>query len=497
MSSDVTKIAELECDPTVQAVLQARERAGKGLVRVTALQTDTPEALQQIAGALADLIGTLNPVEMYTPGNTVSEKEQFDAAVEAGGIYLPRFTYPVAEQIPAEAIRRRLDVLHDELCRVEVAPDNRAGRWYRDTLEERICGGRALADLADGLSGRTHGGLTGDALTKHALARLYWPSDADDLHRAEEDFRRRTVNERITQARVPRFTAGQTAYLRGRKATPEETQAIFRRVAERLTLADIVAILIRPEATAMDVRHSSQLLEDGHAAAVIIPADREQADSAFSLSYLAEHELRGHLRQSRNGELLFIRLCGGRLAPKDETLYEGLAMFLEGECIAECFGAREEEPPYPYAFPTAVALAECGATFHEVAMDQRERYLRAVLHVPVGTPLPSRGGIDAHDWSEAQYWGWRTAFRVMRGHRDMGNHERFAMCKDLAYERGLRIHRGLVARGLGLINQAGIFTRTDLLRVAATFDIRPEDLPVADRAVAEEVLQPFLAEMPA
>ena len=72
-----------------------------------------PPELVSIAEAIAELTGTWNPVELYTPGNAQEEKTRFVESFLADKEYNPVFTYPYAEQFSLGDTRQRLkDFLH-------------------------------------------------------------------------------------------------------------------------------------------------------------------------------------------------------------------------------------------------------------------------------------------------------------------------------------------------------------------------------------------------
>jgi hypothetical protein len=350
----------------------------------------------------------------------------------------------------------------------------------------------------DGLAGRKYDGLQGDALTKRALSGKYWPLDGRLLEAAERDYERRTRWSSQDQTTQPgKLPIDDQTFLRTRRVMADEMATAFRRELQKQGLlresdnGQGFKVIVTKDATAIDVRHRSSLGQ-----VVLVPHDNVQSDEDFGKDaiILVGHEIKGHACQAFNGRMLF-GIWGGMLTEDDQTLYEGNAMNIENQCQLDYFGGAAEARPYPYVYPIAVDMAMRGASFREIFLDQRERFLRTEYWSPQGVLAPQRLDLTDAQWKKANYWGWRAALRVMRGHRDCSNPDSFAMAKDLGYERGLEIQRGLNAHGYGHYNHAAIIPGHEGLISLAMFDIRPEQLPRGERYVTDTDVTELLTQL--
>ncbi|MDB4978410.1 MAG: hypothetical protein JWM56_596 [Candidatus Peribacteria bacterium] len=480
-------------DPTVQAFLQRRQ-ATRELLPVSALK-EVPETLREIATEVMEISGDWNAVEFYTADADGREREEqrFMEAFDKGETYNPQFTYSYAQRTDMQSARMRLQELERRFR--SASQSTHPAQWFGSALMEKIRDDLATCDMVDGLAGRAVDNLMGDALTKRALESKYWQPDDDLLQRAEQEFESATMPKTELLSQSPskgRLTEEQKRYLKDRKCDAKEIQKIFTSALERYNLLRSeggghgFAVVVSRDTTAIDVRHRSL-----QGQTVFLPEKASRTGQRIIV--LTRHEIEGHARQAQNGWDLF-GIRGGRLTCDDETLYEGLAMTLEIACLEEYFGPDEEYRIFSYAYPTAVAHAQQGGSFHDVFSDQLDRYLRVKLKVPKGTPLPQRSEIDPTLWKDGKDDAYYTTYRVMRGHIDTTNPYGYAMAKDLAYERGQRIHRGLVTLGFGHYNEAAIMTRDGLLSLAG-IDLKPEDLPFTDRNVADELVEQMLKDM--
>ncbi len=476
-------------EPTVQAFLQRRsEASASGLIPLAAIQGVTG-LLREIANEIEVLTGDWNPVNLYTPTEECRnrEEERFNEAFDKGEIYNPKFTYAQADAIDPAPVRAKLIALANKL-RACLPFKKLAEEWLATILSEKIVDELAVCDLIDGLAGRSYQGLTGDALTKRAFHRMYWQLDDELLARAEAAYRQLIVTKPTPQGGCL-DNALKTAF-ENRQCEPQEMADAFAWALKRLGIFHSEGnptgfkVVISDGVTAIDVRQRS---EGGPT--VFIPANKKDADTYKDLLYLVDHEIGGHARQSENGYRLF-GMCGGRMAPPDETLYEGLAMRKECDFLHRQYG---EESAFLFKYPTAVARAQQGGSFHDVFCDQYERWLHVELSLPVTEVLPSRNALgELHQ--KAKKAAYRTTYRVMRGHRDTANKEAFSMPKDLAYDRGLLIQREMDAQGLGYVNEMGIFTREAFLMMAE-IDFGPNDLPLQDLHLADQYLPILQAKM--
>jgi hypothetical protein len=205
---------------------------------------------------------------------------------------------------------------------------------------------------------------------------------------------------------------------------------------------------------------------------VLIPVKGER--TAYAVLKLLNHEIGGHARQSMNGVKLF-GLGGGQLKFDDETLYEGLAKRNDVLFQRQVLGEKDAAPYHNWSY--AVRAAEQGGSYYEVLTEQVEQELHEMLKIHPDKPLPPRDQIDPKLLDDAIDNAMGTTYRVMRGHIDMSNPEKYAMAKDLSYLLGFMRDRELRQAGYAHVNEAAVIAEGGLLMLAE-FDLKPEQLPV-------------------
>lgn len=429
---------------------------------------NAPADFHEVLREIGDISGKWNAVEIFTPDAASIDREQkaFFQAFDEGKDYLPSFEYGTAKRFDIDGARERLNALMRRV--LGWVPSLRVEQLARVALRAKLMDDLATCDLVEGIR-------TGDdARVKSAMNQKYQPLD-DSLLALEDKELEDLIAYRPSADETPsphRFTPEQVAFLKKKMLAPEEQEALFTWALKTYGILrdernDIgFKVEVTDDVQFLDVRHRSL-----KGPTVFL---KRKPMSAYTAILLLRHEIEGHARQVSNGQKLF-GLGGGALTLDDETLYEGLAMRLETEAQKEYFG---EEPPDPRFYGYAVKLAEEGKGFAEIFRDQYERTLHVLLKLPWDAPLPA--DISAEHREEAKRIGWRTTYRVMRGHTDMSNEQAFAMRKDIGYARGLEQDKKLREADKGHYNEVAVIAKGGL-QMLGEFALTPQDLPFPDR----------------
>lgn len=473
-------------DPEVSLFLQ---KEGQDTQRLTPPTVESfPPEILQVTDKIAEVSGTWNPVEIYTPNKESIgiEKSAFFRAFLGGKRYLPTFNYSYAGQLNAGMVashsRDQLMALGRQVY--DFKPSSREERFLRIAVYNKIRDDLATCDLAEGI----HAG--NEPMIAQAMKRKYGSVNEGLLGNAidiyNDNFNPSTNSETTSE---PILSSEEQEFLKNQSFDAGAIKSLFEWSLSRFgilktdTITDGFQVVISREVTSIDVRDKSSL-----GPTIFIPEDRVvSGDKALEL---VEHEIRGHARQSMNGYKLF-KIGGGVLKFDDETLYEGLAKRYD-EAFNERFMGKNTGRPIPY-YTFAVAKAEAGGSFYDVFTEQLDLRLRAALKIPLEQSLPSRDQLDEKALKSAMESAWMTTYRVMRGHTDMSNSHSYAMSKDLSYLQGWLMDRQLQERGFGYINEAAVIAQGGLLALAE-FPFKEDDLPVKDREIAleywQEVLKP-------
>jgi hypothetical protein len=459
-------------------------RRGKTVAKVRVpLFKDLPGSLRETALGLPAISGSWNPVEIYTaePKSRREEQQKFLYAFHRDRVYNPKFSYDYAEEFTLGDSRERLGALLEKVRLFQ--PGERVEKIVRWMLFHKIKDDLATCDLVEGIQQKD------EARIGQALQYKYPGVDPVILELAEDDWQNRTAEGVQREAPLHgSLTNDEKKYLRQLTFDAEAMKEAFEWALDRY---GILASANKPRgfkvkvdrrATAIDVRDKSV-----HGPTVFIP--EQTRENGEKLLALMAHEIEGHARQSWNGEQFFI-FGGGPLKIDDETLYEGLAMRYEHAFSWKYFGRESMHRNLDY-YVFAVHMAERGASFHDVFVDQLERRLRVVLNIPRSATFSHTQVRHAPMYEQAEQSAWGTTYRIMRGHVDMQNPLSFGMAKDLAYFRGWMLDHQLRESGHGHINEAAI-SSIGQLRVLAEFDIVEKDLPCPFRDVTSEYLKVLL-----
>jgi hypothetical protein len=191
---------------------------------------------------------------------------------------------------------------------------------------------------------------------------------------------------------------------------------------------------------------------------------------------LIAHEIESHWRQSVNGVLLF-EVSGGALKIDDEALYEGLALNSEDTINRTLFGIPDRIPDPLYS--RAYALA------------QEQKSFREIFHT-ISEILFSFAEYQKFSKTEREDMitnqAWKITYRILRGHHNTENTEGYGFGKDIGYFYGTILQKQLCEYSLDFLNEAGIFSPSQLLFVSK-IDITPKDLPLPYLHITEKFFE--------
>jgi len=465
-------MAPRERSPEIEKFMKTRESGDPSITfnRSKSVREHLSPALRTLAEEVNRLGGQWNPIELVTAdaGVLAREKATFLERFSRGETYQPVLSYPAAEGLDTGPGRKELLVLMKRILAYQ--PADEGERLAKIALHANVKDSLATLDLVDGIKARD------EKLIKRAVHQKYPKVDDVLLSIAQREYEGMTAKEKPVEN--AELNEEDRRYFLDRRMKAEEIAEAFSWALDQYGLLKKdetgkgYTVIIDESATAIDVRDKS-----AKGPIVVIPKDRE--DTAAHILSLIAHEIDGHARQHANGDRLF-----GLGRPDDESLYEGLSQRHEEAFMKRYFG---KGIPLAHEYVIGIDVAEKGGTFHDVFTELLERELHVKLHVPPDEPLPDRQSIKADVLEEAMNKAWRSTYRVMRGHTDMSNPERYAMRKDAAYLRGFHEDRQLRERGYGYVNEAAIIGSGGLQLLART-DLQESDLPLPFQDTASKYL---------
>ena len=463
-----------------------------------------PRGLVEIAENVARISGTWNPVEIYTADadSIASEQQKLFDSYDAGVEYNPQFKYSYAEGMDMMMGRKRLIQQMHKLRQFGEKKKHfwqksgklggkqtldRGTRLFRTALYYKIKDDLATCELVDGIKTKN------EARIGQALHQKYPGTDQSLYDMAIAEYTRMTfrgdADEDVEKTGEGLLSDREVSFLKDKQLTSQEVAEAFKWALSQYGILRTVSngkgymVKVSKEATSIDVRSKSN-----YGTTVFIPQDRTM--SAYELLPLIAHEIEGHARQEANGEETFL-LGGGRLKIDNEQLYEGLGLRYEFEAKEELYGEKDPSPS-PY-YTLAVKMAEDGASFSQIFRDQVDKRVRVHLKRPLGSQLPEDLQIEKDKLDKIKRNAWRTTYRIMRGHTDMSNPQKFAMAKDLGYLRGFQMDKQLRDNDLGFINEEGVIASGGLTMLAE-MKLSEDQLPHPFRNVTKqywkEVLKP-------
>lgn len=449
-----------------------------------------------IIEAIGNISGSWNPVEIFTPSveSVRTEKKHFFEAFKEGKEYNPKFEYTNNTGFDPVLNKNALIEKMHELEHLEINEKDKTSVLIRKALYSKINDDLATCDLVAGLQEKDEVKIAeamrqkyqgvDDSLLKHATIifndlinkaqKGEQPEDSNiksPLAIEERNYLHNTLTGAIGIKRAFEWALEYYGILR----TGDDGELGFK-------------VVVNPEATDIDVRDKST-----NGPTVFIPENKKM--SLSKLLFLVAHEIEGHARQSINGQLLLF-FGGGPLKIDNETLYEGLSMRYETQFRRNLLG-EDEVAPLPY-FTFAVAKAEKGGSFYEIFSE----IFNLILRVELGKSAEELVSGDEDEYDEkkekAMHNAWTTVYRIMRGHIDTSNPNKYAMAKDLSYLRGWIVDKQLRNEGLGFLNEAAI-TTSDGLELLKELKLSKSDLPIPFKDIAtrywEEILKPEIPKL--
>ncbi|MCR5572551.1 MAG: flavohemoglobin expression-modulating QEGLA motif protein [Candidatus Saccharibacteria bacterium] len=368
-----------------------------------------PELANMAAKAIAEIALQLNPVEIVTPINNRTEKQQWIAATEHGSFRNPSFTYDNERLLKIAILESELNMAKRQLLET-IEPQTTVDIIILDIIKDRIDDAYCSIKLAQSI-------LCGDDQTSaYCTARKYHRPNRAQIADAQI-----LLNPQYTLSAPPaRFSKETRNRLKKLHFDAQGIQSIFQEAINTYGISGW-RVEICEYATAIDVRNKTS---DG-CPIVVIPTDREV--TGLKLIELIGHEIECHLRDSENAAQLFYSLIGhdSPLAPlvpllakpDDEMLYEGHAK------ISDASVTGRTALPKPY-YTIAQNLAVQGYSFAEAA----NRIYKIRLDL-------------GESKTDAIKGSWLACYRAFRGCTDTKNPHSYTFGKDYAYLAGYNIAR--------------------------------------------------------
>lgn len=430
------------------------------------------QRLVDIGNEVAEISGTWNPVEIYTPSEKSVEvqKKKFLEAYDAGEKYLPEFEYDVAKEMG------NLDEKHDRLvellCQVlqfrkkktfegdeRVWPLTPREELARIAIAHRINDALFTIQIVRGIRNKN------DEVTRRAVLRKYGKLNETVLGMAKKRYVEMTTPGPEPKRKPALLTPEQQKLLEDTQMTAEDLKEAIEWILNdygflRAEDDDDITHGFRVEmdgSTKFDVRDKSVI-----PMTVYIP--RKSEPTAKDIIRLQWHEIEAHARQGMNSMAMLG--FGAKNRFDGEKAYEGLAMRGEEEMNEELFGISPEDSP-PWSPPFDILIMEQalkGANFHELFEMSLKQRLRTDFKVPEGQDLDA--AIEkakekdpektAKAIKKAKEKTWLVVHKNMRGLTDPENKSGYALTKDTAYAGGYHKDKELRDAGYGWMNETGI-----------------------------------------
>jgi hypothetical protein len=439
-----------------------------------------PNELCDVARSLAELTGAWNPVEIVTAdiAPLAKEKEMFLAAWRDRKPYNPVFNYSHTDQMDVSDSRKTLYLLAEQVRNINpiFLQSDKVSRLFQIALYVKIKDDLATCSLIEGIQRKN------EKIIRKAVHQKY-PSSDEALRLAALQ-----IYSTMTQP-VPDggsvtlglLSSDERVYIRSRNFTALQIKEVFEWALREFGILrtemrpDGFQVVVTDKVMFIDVRNKSI-----NGPTVFIPSTKV-ADGEELLGLLI-HEIAAHARQSKNSELRYAT-GGESLKLDNDTMYEGLAMQYEDVVRRDMFG-KDGSCTEPY-YALAVERAVAGGSFHDVFVDQLNVRLHVALSVAPEDELPDFNAIDEVVLDSAKEGAWRTSYRIMRGHVDTTNPERWAMTKDLAYLRGRIQSAEQSAMSQWGMDQPEIIAASDLAQLIA-FEVQSENIPIPFQNIAQQ-----------
>lgn len=356
---------------------------------------------------LAEIISTLNPVELVTPTNVEEEKERWIKIAAKNGFFTnPYFSYDRNRLKAVADLNRELTSAISKL-ESSLTPETPAEKAIVNILYSRINSAITCTELAASIL------LKDDKTTNELNLKLYgYPSNIQALKAYQL-----VAKEVEPEAIKSRFSKKDQKKLASLRFAAAEIGYWFTEVVHEYGFDDWL-VEVSDQYTSIDVRDKNSTGKP----TVGIPANK--IVNGLKLLELVGHELECHLRGSANCKALVEQILGadsplaplfGIIAKSDnELFYEGVAK------ISDVRVNGSSALPLPYA-TIACDQARRGANFASIA--EIIRSMRSDM---------------GQDSDAALSGAWTTTYRIMRGSTNpaVGG---YSFTKDYIYMRGYEI----------------------------------------------------------
>lgn len=484
-------IEQLQRAPQIERFLENRAKAESGAVEPVVLEKDKfPVELLALAEQLQEITKTWNPVEFVTASSESIKREKAKVfeSYKTGEEYNPAFEYPGVDNasIDVEAAEKQIREIRQQVLAFQ--PTNEAERLAKIAFHYKVQDDLASIGLIKGLRQKD------ETMIKDAMNIKYPRTDRSLMAAVEaeyEEFIEETAHPtKITDA--PILNPEQQKLLKDSKIDAQGIKEAFEWVLKEYGILKSdetpqgFEVIVDPEATGIDVRDKSS-----KPLTIFIPADREM--SGQKLLEMLGHEIESHARQSMNG--LSLAIGGGALKVDDETLYEGLARQRDQEFNETYFGEKDTSPTMLYVM--AMKQAENGDSFAQIFKEMVDKRLHLYLGINKDQELNYESEEVQKKLPDALNEAWKYTYRVMRGHTDTSNKEKYSFGKDAAYTRGLHVQEQLSQAGYSFVNEAAIM-QLNALPLLGRVKLEEQDLPHPFQDIRKrycfEVLLPKLEE---
>lgn len=411
---------------------------------------------------LADILNTLNVLELVTPTNLADVKRDWLSRSEFTNptfCYDKKLLYGVSAK--AEPLREAAALISDTMY-----VDTELDRILYSILRRRILDAWATIDLANAIANGD------DSSARDAVISRFGCPDSRVLSKVDIALR----SGKGIGALAPNFqptwfplTNGKRRYLEGMTFNAREIADNFQFILDYNGIKGW-KIRLDSNCAAIDVREKNNRGEKE----IVIPSDRKV--NGLKLVELAGHEIDTHLRGFENAYYFFDEILPPELKPLtpifaksgDARMNEGVAKISDWQISGDA-----ALPSLDYC--EAIHLARfSGKSFAEVAEEiyqlKRERKVK---------PESARRG------------AWNITYRIFRGISDSKNPAAYAFTKDSAYLMGwLDLAWLLASDGVSVSERNAIFDFCSLNReeIADLRKVFPTLTPKYRRSAASDVV---------
>lgn len=418
--------------------------------------------LTEALGELAEIAGTISPVEMVTAVNHGVERDKWLEQAWKGKFTTPEFKY---NRELLEVIWQKRNKLGSAEAKINAAlsglTEDPAGNVLRKLVEARLEDVKSIVGVAGAI-------LKGDALAaKSGMLAIFGLPSMRLIRRAKAMIETQKAGNYATHERTI-LTESARKQLAEIKLDANAVRRVFLWAAEEYGLSGTRPIVVREGATAVTVYDAAI-----GGASVVIPADYEK--NALQMPQLVAHEIGCHWRDSENMKLWLPQIGSGALKPLDELFYEGHAVTTEYEIDLRAKGVVREirRLYYPvaidFAYKEELLFGETAQKLYEIVKSEAEPKEATLQDV------------------------WRTTYRVYRGNPQMRVRSGYAFTKDRAYYAGRLLAHDLKATGLGYLLDYGTLSVNDLTTLMPVFQLKSDGkMPYPDQDLTTDLYRRLL-----